>query len=97
MRRISVLLLVMLLPALTSAQGFRNQYEWSIAGIYQNSESTGTVGGSGVEIDNALGFGFSFNYLFNENFALGADIDWLSPRLRRDLDRRSGRDHCHRS
>jgi opacity protein-like surface antigen len=69
----------MLLPALASAQGFRNQYEWSIAAIYQNSESTGTVGGSSVDIDSDIGLGFSFNYLFNERFSLGADIEWLSP------------------
>jgi opacity protein-like surface antigen len=79
MRRLTAILVVMLLPALASAQGFRNQWEWSIAGIYQESESNGTVGGSGLDIDSDVGLGFSFNYLFNEKFMVGADLEWLSP------------------
>lgn len=79
MRRLTAILVVMLLPALASAQGFRNQWEWSIAGIYQESESSGTVGGSSLNIDSDVGLGFSFNYLFNEKFMVGADLEWLSP------------------
>jgi len=79
MRRLTAILVVMLLPALASAQGFRNQWEWSVAGIYQESESTGTVGGSSLNINSDVGLGFSFNYLFTEKFMLGADIEWLSP------------------
>ena len=79
MRRISAAMLVLLLPALVSAQGFHNRWEWSIAGIYQESESTGTVGGSSLEIDSDLGIGFSLDYFFNQKFAVGADLEWLSP------------------
>jgi len=79
MRRLIAVLLVMLLPAVASAQGFRNQWEWSFAAIYQDSEGTGTVGGSSLDIDSDLGLGFSFNYLINERFSIGADIEWLSP------------------
>ncbi len=79
MRRLPGILLVLLLPALASAQGFRNQWEWSVAAIYQDSESVGTVGGSNVQIDNDLGLGFSFAYLVNDRLSIGADIEWLSP------------------
>jgi len=79
MRRIVTALLVLLVPVMASAQGFRNQYEWSVAGIYQDSEFVGTVGGSNVDIDSAVGLGFSFAYLFNDRFSVGADFDWLSP------------------
>ena len=79
MRRISAAMLVLLLPALASAQGFHNRWEWSIAGIYQESERTGTVGGSSLEIDSDLGIGFSLDYFFNQKFAVGADLEWLSP------------------
>ena len=79
MRRISAAMLVLLLPALVSAQGFHNRWEWSIAGIYQESESPGTVGGSSLEIDSDLGIGFSLDYFFNQKFAVGADLEWLSP------------------
>jgi opacity protein-like surface antigen len=82
MRRLTAVLLVMLLPAVVSAQGFRNQWEWSFAAIYQDSEGTGTVGGSSLDIDSDFGFGFSFNYLINERFSVGADIEWLSPDYR---------------
>ena len=79
MRRLPAILLVLLLPALASAQGFRNQWEWSVAAIFQDSESVGTVGGSNVQIDNELGLGFSFAYLVNDRLSIGADIEWLSP------------------
>jgi opacity protein-like surface antigen len=79
MRRTTAALIVLLLPALASAQGFRNQWEWSVAAIYQESEGTGTVGGSGLEIDSDWGLGFNFSYLFSEKFMLGVDLEWLSP------------------
>jgi len=79
MRRLTAVLLVMLLPAVVSAQGFRNQWEWSFAAIYQDSERTGTVGGSSIDIDRDFGIGFGFNYLVNERFSVGADFEWLSP------------------
>jgi opacity protein-like surface antigen len=70
---------MLLLPALASAQGFRNQWEWSVAAIYQESGSTGTVGGSSLEIDSDIGIGFSLDYYVNQKFAIGADLEWLSP------------------
>lgn len=80
MRRFTAVLFIFLVPALASAQGFRNQWEWSIAGIYQDSESVGGGGNSGVDIDSDWGLGFTFKYLFTPKFGLGADIEWLSPR-----------------
>ena len=85
MRRLTAVLLVMLLPVAASAQRSNNQWEWSIAAIYQESESTGTVGGSSLNIDSDIGLGFSFNYLFNERFMIGADLEWLSPDYRATL------------
>ena len=79
MRRSLVVMLALVLPSLASAQGYGEKWEWSVAGIYQDSESTGTVGGSNLEIDDALGLGFSIAYLLNERFSVGADIEWLSP------------------
>jgi hypothetical protein len=79
MRRLTALLLVMLVPALASAQGYRNQWEWSVAAIYQESEGDSALAGSSFELDSDLGLGFSFGYLFTEKFMIGADIEWLSP------------------
>jgi len=79
MRRFTAVFLLLLLPALASAQGYRNTWEWSVAGIYQFSENTGTAGGSRVDVDNALGLGFSFSYLFSPQLSLGLDLEWLSP------------------
>ncbi|MDH4071755.1 MAG: porin family protein [Gammaproteobacteria bacterium] len=85
MQRTIALLIFMLLPVLASAQNYGNKWEWSVAGIYQESGSTGTVGGSSLEIDSAVGLGFSFNYFFNPRLMLGADFEWLSPDYRATL------------
>jgi len=73
-------LLVLAAPALVNAQGNRaGSWEWSFAGIYQDSSSSGGSGGSSLSVDSELGLGFGFNYNFNNRFALGADLEWLRP------------------
>jgi opacity protein-like surface antigen len=79
MNRYAVLMTFLLVPALSSAQSFGNKWEWSIAGIYQESESSGGDGGSGVEIDSEIGFGFTLKYFFNPKLAVGGDIEWIRP------------------
>ena len=73
-------LLVLAAPALVNAQGNRaGSWEWSFAGIYQDSSSSDGSGGSSLSVDSELGLGFGFNYNFNNRFALGADLEWLKP------------------
>lgn len=70
---------ILLLPALASAQSYRNTTEWSVVGVYQESESTGTVGGSSLDIDDDIGLGFSFAYFVRPRLSLAVDLEWLSP------------------
>jgi outer membrane protein W len=73
-------LLVVAAPALVNAQGNRaGDWEWSVVGIYQDSSNDAAEGGSSLSVDSDWGLGFGFNYNFNNRFALGADLEWLSP------------------
>ena len=81
MRRISAVLLVLIFPALASAQGFGgSKWEFSVNALYQDSESVNGGGGSGVEIDSDWGLGFTLKYKFTPKFAVGGDLEFLSPR-----------------
>lgn len=75
---IGVLLLAA--PGLGFAQGNRaGTWEWSFAGIYQDSAGSGAAGGSSVDVDGQFGLGISFGYHLNNNFMIGADVEWLRP------------------
>ena len=72
--------LILTVPALASAQGDRaGTWEWSFAGLYQDSNSSGGNGGSSLSVDSQFGLGFGVNYNFSNRFALGADLEWLRP------------------
>lgn len=79
MHRIAVVLTILLVPALTSAQSFGNKWEWSIAALYQDSDSSGGSGGSRLDIDSDWGFGFTLKYFLNPKLAIGGDIEWIRP------------------
>ena len=82
MRALAILLFA-LGPALASAQS----WDFSLAAIYQDSLSVGGEGGpetptpdsSSLDVDSELGWGGNITYNFNKHFALGLDIDYLSP------------------
>jgi opacity protein-like surface antigen len=79
MNRKILILIVFLAPSIASAQGYRNHWEWSVNGIYQESERSNGGGGSSLSVDNAFGLGFGFSYLLNERFSVGGEIEWLQP------------------
>ena len=81
MRRLSAVLLVLIFPALASAQGFGStKWEFSVNALYQDSESVSGGGGSGVDFDSDWGLGVTLKYKFTPKFAFGGDIEFLSPR-----------------
>lgn len=81
--RILVIMLLVLAPALASAQS----WDFSLAAIYQDSLSVGGEGGSetttpdtsSLDVKSELGWGGNITYNFNKHLALGLDIDYLSP------------------
>lgn len=75
---------IFLAPALTAAQGFGSSsraqsWDFALNAIYQGSESVGGENASSLDVKSAWGFGFAFDYHFNERFSLGADLDFLRP------------------
>ncbi len=78
---------LLLLPTIAAAQFYSGQPKWEfgINGIYQLEESSNGSNGSSFKMDDAFGFGLTLNYNFNSRFALGGDLEWLSPDYRATL------------
>lgn len=86
MRRFVIAIFVLALPALVSAQSNRAQtWEWSIAGLYQESKFMASEGGSSLQLDGELGLGFNVSYNFTNKFMVGVDFDFLRPDYRAEL------------
>ena len=91
--RTLILALAFLLPALATAQSFGTSasaggtWDFSVGLIYQDGLSVGGQGGSqtsipdtsALSVDSEIGFGLNFGYNLNEHFAVGLDIDYISP------------------
>jgi len=56
--------------------------EWNLAlkAVYLGSESVSGQNGSGIEIHDDWGFGFSLGYNFNNHFSLAGEMNFLDPR-----------------
>lgn len=80
MRLFIAVILLVALPVTASAQGSRaHNWEWSIAGIFQDSKSMGGDGGSSLDVDSSTGFGINLAYNLNSKLALGADFEFIEP------------------
>jgi opacity protein-like surface antigen len=81
MRLSGLVVLLLALPGISLAQGSNRARTWefSIGGLYQDSESASGTGGSSFDMDSALGLGFNIGYNLTTKFALGADFDFLEP------------------
>ena len=83
MHKILFAVAVLALPLVADAQsnsGRRAQsWEWSIAGVFQESKSAGGNGGSSLDLDSAVGLGINFAYNLNSRFAVGGDFEFLRP------------------
>ena len=83
MRSISVVIFLLAAPGITLAQANRaHSWEWSFAGIYQESKNMGSEAGSSLKVDDAVGLGFNIGYNFSNHLTLGVDLDWISPDYR---------------
>lgn len=80
MRTKLIAILLLTAPGLSLAQIDRTDtWEWSIAGIYQDSADSGAAGGSSVDVDSAFGLGVNLSYNFSNRLSVGADFEWLRP------------------
>ena len=70
--------LVIAVPAFAQPSKSRRGQFWqvSLQTRYTPSQSIETKGGSGVEIEDDMGWGFGFEYNFNPKLSLGAGFTW---------------------
>ena len=86
MYRYIIAILIIAIPAISDAQTKRARtWEWSVAGIYQESKDMAGENGSSLRIDGAGGLGFNISYNLTNKFAIGVDLDWLRPDYRAEL------------
>ena len=84
MRILLVFITLFAAPTVVLGQGYGDRglggrWEWSVSGIYQESEGSASGGGSSISVDNAYGLGFNFGYHLNDHFMIGGEFEWLSP------------------
>jgi len=79
-------MLIAMAPLAWSQGAFRygsderaERWDFSIAINFQDSESLSGPGDLSLVIDDDWGLGFNFAYNFTNHWALGFDINWLSP------------------
>lgn len=74
-------LLLLMLSGAAVAQGYGRAQSWefSMGGLYQDSESANGTGGSSFKMDSALGLAFNIGYNLNDRITLSADFDFLEP------------------
>lgn len=75
-------LVVLLLSASFAAHAQRSAagtWEWSVAGLYQDSKNMGSESGSSLRVDGAVGLGFNISYNLTDHFSVGGDFDFLRP------------------
>jgi hypothetical protein len=85
MYRLLIAILIIAIPAISDAQNRARTWEWSIAGLYQDSKNMSGENGSSLRIDGAGGLGFNISYNLTNKFAVGVDLDWLRPDYRAEL------------
>lgn len=71
------------MPAIVNAQSGSarrsDSWEWSIAGMYQESKYIGSEDASYLDVDSAIGFGINFAYHLSSKLSVGGDFEFLSP------------------
>lgn len=77
-RAVSILLIFVAVAANAQSDKSRT-WEWSIAGLYQESKSIRGANGSSLDIDSGYGIGFNLGYNFSDHLTVGMDVDFLRP------------------
>jgi|WetSurMetagenome_2_1015567.scaffolds.fasta_scaffold28331_4 opacity protein-like surface antigen len=79
---ITVALVLLLGAGTAQAQGYsgsrEGHWEFTLAPLYQMSNSIDFEGGSKLKTDSELGFGLGFGYNLSDQFNLGFGFDWYS-------------------
>jgi opacity protein-like surface antigen len=83
MRFLTLFAALLLAPTASFAQYYSNDGSWdfSIGAIYQAGQSAGGSNGSSLTINDEVGLGLTLGYQLNRWFAIGGDLDFVSPRF----------------
>ena len=73
-----VLLLMVGLPQISLAAGRAGNMDFTFLTRYVDETNVDFDGGTSVNVDDELGFGFSLGYYVNNNLALTGSLSWLS-------------------
>ena len=81
MRAIISVILLIVTPLISHGQGVSRVggWQWSVAGIFQESKKVDSAGGSTLNVDEEIGIGMSFGYNFSSRLTVGFDLDYLRP------------------
>lgn len=80
MKNLVLAIVLIAIPCMSSAQGSRSdKWEASVSGVFQESKSIGSEGGSSLDVRSNTGFGINFAYNFSSKLALGLDMEFLKP------------------
>lgn len=80
MNKYVVAILLLALSVSANAQRDKSRtWEWSFAGLYQDSKNMGSDSGSSLRVDGAVGIGFNIGYNWTDHFTVGVDLDFLRP------------------
>ena len=79
MHKLLILTFFLVAPAISSAQGRAQSWEFSVGGIYQAADTSGGQGGSALTVDDELGFGLNIGYFVSNNLNISLDLDFISP------------------
>ncbi len=83
MRNILIGTLIFMIPAISAGQGQGSgraqDWDFSVAGIYQRPDIASGQSGSSLDVDDAWGLGFNLGYNFSNRLSVSADIDFLRP------------------
>ncbi len=84
MRKFYLVMTLFLVPAISMAQGYNRgkaqTWEFSVSGIYQQADVASADGGSSLEVDDDVGFGFNIGYNVSDRLNVSADFDFLRPK-----------------
>ncbi len=84
MRKFFLIMTLLLVPAITMAQGYNRgkaqSWEFSVGAVYQLGDVADGGNGSSLEVEDELGFGFNIGYNFSDHLNVSADFDFLKPR-----------------
>lgn len=80
----AILAMLLLGASLTAnaQQNYSGTWEWSFAGLYQDSKNMGSESGSSLRVDGAVGLGFNASYYLTNSFSVGFDLDFLRPKYK---------------